>query len=131
MNAGEMAGRYEIPLSLERRLKLREPFVSQNASLFLTNHINQEQHCLLALSPAYWREFLKELQTLRGQEGLLLQAFYGGGGYELALDNGEIVIPSPLLKWAGLKECVTLMEVENGVNRFELWDPKALPWSRI
>ena len=60
-----------------------------------------------------------------------MQAFYGGGGYELALDNGEIVIPSPLLKWAGLKECVTLMEVENGVNRFELWDPKALPWSRI
>jgi len=69
LNAGEMAGRYEIPLSLERRLKLREPFVSQNASLFLTNHINQEQHCLLALSHAYWREFLKELPTLRGQEG--------------------------------------------------------------
>jgi DNA-binding transcriptional regulator/RsmH inhibitor MraZ len=120
-----MAGRYEIRLSPKGRVKLRKPFVLQNDRVFLTNHIVESKPCLRGFSSGYWLKLLEELERPRGREAEILRTFYIGGAHELALDkNGSIVIPPPLLKFAGLKERVTLVEMRLGYEEFWLWDPK-------
>jgi DNA-binding transcriptional regulator/RsmH inhibitor MraZ len=122
-----MAGRYEIALSPKGRVKLRQRFVSQNDRVFLTNHIVPSgPRCLLGFSPQYWQKFLEKFEGRRTRETRLLWTFYVGGAQELTIDkNGAIAIPPPLLKFAGLKQRVTLLEIETGVDRFELLDPNA------
>jgi DNA-binding transcriptional regulator/RsmH inhibitor MraZ len=118
-----MAGRWEIKLSAEGRLKLRKPFVSENERVFLTKHVNDDGDCyLLGLSPRVWPRLTAEVN---GQQGEGLKAFYLETAAELKIgSDGTIVIPQPLRDFAGLKRRVTLVEMKSGVDEFWLWNPE-------
>lgn len=114
-----MAGRWDIRLSPDGRLKLRKHFTSWNDRVLLTKHVNEDgDRYLLGFSPRVWPRFTAEM---RGQEG---EAFYLEAAHELKIrSGGRIVIPQPLRDFAGIERDVALVEVRAGDDEFWLWDP--------
>jgi hypothetical protein len=73
-----MAGRYEITLSPQGQLKLRENFSMHNDRVFLTNHIvpgASGQRCLAGHSAEDWGRVVEEFGSLRGREVQIFTAF--------------------------------------------------------
>jgi DNA-binding transcriptional regulator/RsmH inhibitor MraZ len=119
-----MAGRYEIRLSPEGRLKLRKPFTSRNDRVFLTKRVDDDgDWYLVGFSPKLWPRVAAEVC---GQQGEGVKGFYLDDAREVEISaDGTIVIPKPLRDFAQLKRCVTLLEMGLGDEEFWLWDPKA------
>ena len=79
--------------------------------------------CVYAFTPKEWKSFSEGLsrETLRS-DNRGLNRFMFAGASEADVDSiGRILIPDFLAEWAGLKEKVTILGVQNHV---EIWNEK-------
>ena len=119
-----LLGEYEHTIDDKNRLTLPAKFREELAGgVVVTRGMDG---CLYAYPAADWRErFLArvaELDPLQ-REGRKLQRHFFSGASEAELDRqGRIMIPSALLKYAGLSRDVVVAGVSDHI---EIWDREA------
>ncbi len=78
--------------------------------------------CLFVYSPKEWQRIVAQFQNLSlgSQEARAFNRFMLSGASEVEVDSaGRVLVPDPLVAYAGLKEKVSIIGVG---NRGELWD---------
>ncbi len=119
-------GRYENNIDPKGRISIpvrfREILLQKydDSRVFVTNFDN----CLLLFPYSEWiklEEKASKLPTFH-KEGRALIRFFFSGAAECSLDNqGRILIPQSLRKYAGLEKEVVLL---GALKKIEIWDKK-------
>ncbi|MDP3726604.1 MAG: division/cell wall cluster transcriptional repressor MraZ [bacterium] len=115
-----LKGEYKHTVDVKKRLSLPAKFRKElGKSIVITKGLDT---CLFVYSPKAFENFLERLKELSvGQSGSRrFNRFVLGGAVDVEIDSlGRILIPDFLKEFAGLKNTVVLV----GVNdRVEIWD---------
>ena len=114
-------GTFDYTLDAKNRLTVPSKFrASLSGGVVIAKGV---EHCAAIWTPAeyeaYVDEALGELNPMTAQ-ARQLERFFSANAFETELDAaGRIMVPSPVMEWAGLRKDV----VVTGVRRWlELWD---------
>ncbi len=95
-------------------------------SLFITNHIFDQERCLALYPPSEWARLVGRIKQKSSfdRKVQLFQTFFIGGAHETLVDaQGRILIPPKLRDFARLDREVTFSAL---TDHFQLWDKQTL-----
>ncbi len=123
-----LLGEYDHTIDDKNRLTLPAKFRDALADgVVLT--LGFEGNCLYAFSRGDWHRVVEQRVAsldLLSTEGRAMRRFFFAGAAEAELDKqGRIMIPAPLLRYAGLSRDVVVAGVS---DHLEIWDREA--WRR-
>ena len=116
-----LIGEHRHSIDDKKRLSLPAKFRAELGKIVVV--AKGLDNCLSVYTPKEWEKFSESLskETLKS-DNRGLNRFMFGGASEAEVDGvGRILIPDFLAEWAGLKEKVTILGVQNHV---EIWNEK-------
>jgi MraZ protein len=117
-------GNYDHTLDAKNRLTIPSKFrAALDGGIVIAQAL---EPCAAIWTPdafeSFTNSFLKDLNPL-SQEARRLSRFFNAGSFDGELDSaGRVMMPQPLLGYAGLSKDVVVI---GNNDHLELWDPKA------
>ena len=116
-----LIGEYNRTIDAKGRMSVPSKFIGVLGNSFVIS--KGFDGCLVIYSDEEWTEFSEKLNSLPSfdPQARQIKRFFGSGASRVDIDaHGRILVPAPLIEYAGLKKDVTIVGTADG--RAEVWD---------
>ena len=116
-----LIGEYNRTIDAKGRMSVPSKFTTVLGDSFVIS--KGLDGCLVIYTNDDWKEFLDKMSKLNGADRTVreLKRFFGAGAAQVDVDDhGRILVPAPLIQYAGLEKDVTIVGTADG--RAEVWD---------
>ncbi len=116
-----LIGEYNRTIDAKGRMSVPSKFVNVLGDSFVIS--KGLDGCLVIYTDEEWDKFSEKLKELPGTDraSRSLKRFFGSGASRVEIDaHGRILVPGPLIAYAGLNKDVTIVGTADG--KAEVWD---------
>ena len=116
-----LIGEYNRTIDAKGRMSVPSKFTAVLGDSFVISR--GLDGCLVIYTIEDWEEFNEKMSKLNAADRTVreLKRFFGSGASRVDIDShGRILVPAPLLEYAGLTRDVTIVGTADG--RAEVWD---------